>query len=89
MTGLVGWSALHLLARDLKDRRQRARSTSTYNYYDKWANRAGWGSLSMATLALGTYGYSLIDGLFVSPPKYELLLTVDRDMARLILWASR
>ena len=87
--GLAGWGVMSLLSSDLKDRRDRARRVSSYNYYDKWANRTGWGSLSMAVLAIGTYGFSALDGLFATPPKHQLLLTADGDMTLIVLAFSR
>ena len=70
---------MSLLTSDLKDRRDRARRVSSYNHYDKWANRTGWGSLSLGILAITSYGYSLIDGLLGVPPSHQLLLSVDQD----------
>ena len=77
--GLIGWGTLSLLSSDLKDRRDRARRVSSYNHYDKWANRTGWGSLAMATLAIGMYGYSVLDGFLAVPTKHQLLLGADME----------
>jgi hypothetical protein len=77
--GLIGWGTLSLLSSDLKDRRDRSRRVSSYDYYDKWANRTGWGGLSFGLLVIASYGYSLIDGLLGVPPPHQLLLSVDQD----------
>ena len=87
--GLVGWGALSLLTSDLKNRRDRATRVSSYDYYDKWANRMAWGSLAMASLAIGTYGFSVMDGLFVTPPEHQLLLTANPETAWAKLALSR
>lgn len=72
--GLVGWGIANRLAGDLKERRDRARRVSSYNYYDKWANRAAWGELTMSVLAFSSFTYAVLDGLFGIPPKHELLI---------------
>lgn len=72
---LVGWTTLELLQRDYKNRRDRSRTASRYDYYDQWANRFFWGGMAAGSLAGVTYLYNVLDGLFSVPPSYRLMLS--------------
>lgn len=74
--GAVGFVTGAILQRDYENRRDRVgRSKSDWKYYDDWATRFYWGSVTFGTLAGATYLYSLIDGLTSMPPTYRLLLS--------------
>jgi hypothetical protein len=77
--GVIGWGALHLIASDLRDRRDRARKVATYDYYDRWANRTTWGGLSGGVIAVGVFGYSVLDGVLSVPPRHQLMLAKERE----------
>ena len=78
--GAVGFAAFAILQKDFEDRRDRVRgigqgAADDRQYYDDWANRFYWGSVTLGTLAGATYLYSFIDGITSVPPTYRLLLS--------------
>ena len=72
---VVGFGASAIASSDYRDRRDRARHANDYEYYDDWANRLYWSSVSFGVLATGTYLYSLIDGITSHPRPYQILLS--------------
>ncbi|MBT4499671.1 MAG: hypothetical protein HOC74_18230 [Gemmatimonadetes bacterium] len=78
--GVVGLATFAILQKDYEDRRDRAAAVD-YDYYNDWANRFYWGSVTFGTLAGATYLYNWIDGITSVPPTYQLLLSkVDWDL---------
>jgi hypothetical protein len=78
--GLIGFATFTILQSDFEDRRDRVRGIGTgaaddRQYYDDWANRFYWGSVTFGSLAGATYVYSLIDGITSLPPTYRLLMS--------------
>ena len=88
--GLIGLAALAILQADFEARRDRVagtgiRARDDRRYFDDWANRFYWGSMTCAALAGATYVYSLVDGLTHVPPTYKLLLGAARLRAGPVL----
>ena len=72
---VVGFGASAIASSDYRDRRDRARHANDYEYYDDWANRLYWSSVGFGVVAVGTYLFSLIDGISSTPMPHKVLLS--------------
>ena len=77
--GLAGGVTGALLQSEFENRRDRVGGlgdvADDWQYYDDWAHRFYWSSMTFGALAGAAYIYSLVDGWTSLPPTYQLLLS--------------
>lgn len=73
--GAVGFVTFAILQNYYDDKKQTAETEEDLQYYSDWADRSYWAKSTFGVLAIGTYLYSLIDGITSVPPTYRLLLS--------------
>lgn len=74
--GLVGFATFAILQNHYDDKKGDPDNTpEDLEYYTDWADRSYWAKSTFGVAALGTYLYSLVDGITSVPPTYRLLLS--------------